>query len=846
MANPFRISGRVEIDANPAKAGAAEASQAVSSIGNAASNSAAQIEKLNRAAGEGIRTPLGGSTGAELDRLRAKYNPLFAAIQQYKAAQLEIKTAHAAGALSADEMTAALNRNRQATLASIDAIKGRSRAIVDTPVMSTGARGFETANIAAQFQDIGVTAAMGMSPLQVALQQGTQLSAILTQMQSPIRGLAAAFMSVISPVSLITIGTIAAATAAVQYFTSAKDGAKSADTILKGHADTVSSLKELYGQAAAGLREYVNEGVTGTAVDIRDRLQDARDLLIEAASARSTYSPMIAPFAKDTDVAVLRDWRNAFVELRKSISDGEPDILRFRSAMARIAENKDVLEGLRTLAKEMRDFKDEGVVEAARAIPGMLQQLDLIGGKAQNQVASIQALNKSLRELAGIAIPAMTEAENAHRLYVDALSKANGRTERDDVESTYRDALTRIANRNPLVINSDGNQTSVPIPSNKPVTLGDRDRSAERAASSTANAYRDLIKSADDRVAQMKLEAQLAGQTGIASDALRFKLDLLQQSEEKGRSLSAAQVAAIEKRVEAFKQYAEEAAKATLQANLLFDREQMGRSAMDQQIAGALRSSGLPVDFSSTEAGLIRTNYQLQYARDLAGDFTSTLFGGLRQGEKLFDALGDAGVKALLRVADTLINDVLNAMISVNGASSGSGGGIGGLISGIFGGLFGSGSSIGTSSTSAWATGINAFNANGGVYGAVTPFAKGGAFTNSIVNKPTLFPFAKGTGLMGEAGPEAIMPLTRDASGRLGVTATVTPLVPNGQPSAASQPMQISQPQKTAIIQVDVTGARGNQEIEDMVAAGVQRGLEQYDAVLPDRVSEIADNPRWR
>jgi lambda family phage tail tape measure protein len=60
-------------------------------------------------------------------------------------------------------------------------------------------------------------------------------------------------------------------------------------------------------------------------------------------------------------------------------------------------------------------------------------------------------------------------------------------------------------------------------------------------------------------------------------------------------------------------------------------------------------------------------------------------------------------------------------------------------------------------------------NANGNAYGAngIIPFAKGG-----IVNSPTLFPFAKGIGLMGEAGPEAIMPLSRGPGGKLGVTAS--------------------------------------------------------------------------
>lgn len=50
--------------------------------------------------------------------------------------------------------------------------------------------------------------------------------------------------------------------------------------------------------------------------------------------------------------------------------------------------------------------------------------------------------------------------------------------------------------------------------------------------------------------------------------------------------------------------------------------------------------------------------------------------------------------------------------------------------------------------------------------GRVMPFARGG-----VVSQPTHFPMRGATGLMGEAGPEAIMPLRRGADGRLGVAA---------------------------------------------------------------------------
>jgi hypothetical protein len=68
------------------------------------------------------------------------------------------------------------------------------------------------------------------------------------------------------------------------------------------------------------------------------------------------------------------------------------------------------------------------------------------------------------------------------------------------------------------------------------------------------------------------------------------------------------------------------------------------------------------------------------------------------------------------------------------------------------------------------AAGIKSFigSEDGNVFGrsGYVPFAKGG-----IVSGPTLFPFANGTGLMGEAGPEAIMPLSRGSDGKLGVVA---------------------------------------------------------------------------
>lgn len=118
----------------------------------------------------------------------------------------------------------------------------------------------------------------------------------------------------------------------------------------------------------------------------------------------------------------------------------------------------------------------------------------------------------------------------------------------------------------------------------------------------------------------------------------------------------------------------------------------------------------------------------------LADTFTDIITGS----ENARDAIGNLAAE----FGRLLLNDTFRRIIS--GQGFGGGGGIGGFISNILG------------------------FADGGVFqgGNVTAFANGG-----VVSSPTFFPMQSGTGLMGEAGPEAIVPLRRGAGGRLGVDA---------------------------------------------------------------------------
>ena len=101
-------------------------------------------------------------------------------------------------------------------------------------------------NIAAQFQDIGVTAAGGMNPLLIALQQGTQLSAA---MSGGLGNLKAAFAQMLNPTSLLTIGLVALAAAGLQ----AVEWTKLAQKALRGLADVMVDIAPYAAAAAAGL-----------------------------------------------------------------------------------------------------------------------------------------------------------------------------------------------------------------------------------------------------------------------------------------------------------------------------------------------------------------------------------------------------------------------------------------------------------------------------------------------------------------------------------------------------------------------------------------------------------------
>ena len=160
------------------------------------------------------------------------------------------------------------------------------------------------------------------------------------------------------------------------------------------------------------------------------------------------------------------------------------------------------------------------------------------------------------------------------------------------------------------------------------------------------------------------------------------------------------------------------------------------------------------------------------------------------RGDDFGDMLRKLGEDLVFLTMKAIILEKFGPLLqSVFGGISGGGG----IFGSIFGGLLGS--------------------ADGNVFsgGNLIPFAKGG-----VVHRPTVFPMASGAGLMGEAGPEAVMPLERDSNGRLGVVAsggiTEPPSVTVNVINESSQPVTATQ-----------TGPTFDEQMRQMVVGVILR-----------------------
>lgn len=309
------------------------------------------------------------------------------------------------------------------------------------------------------------------------------------------------------------------------------------------------------------------------------------------------------------------------------------------------------------------------------------------------------------------------------------------------------------------------------------------------AKASGSDPYAKAIESAREYVLTKKAEIAAIGENVLVAARLKHEQELLNKATGDGKALSAAQVVALREQAAAMAEVDNVFATAKFMDDAVRKTEdfiaaqQIERDTlyMTTEAAMAYRLEKEMLN-QATAAGISLTDEQIAKIRELAGaqsaaaeqtrkarewveferetfkGFFTDVNQGLREGATIWDAFGNAGLNALNKITDKLISMAADQLFEQ--AFGGSGGGGGGLLGSILGGL-------GSIFSGGGASGSGFTYANGAAFhhGNVVPFASGG-----MVTSPTMFPMSRGrTGLMGEAGPEAIMPLRRGSDGRLGV-----------------------------------------------------------------------------
>lgn len=639
------------------------------------------------------------------------------------------------------------------------------------------------ANIAAQFQDIGVTAAMGMNPLMIGLQQGTQLSAALA---GGIKNLGAAIKQVLSPTSLLTIALVSLAVVGLQNV----DWIKLAQTALNGLADIMVDIAPYAVGAAAALALIYSPAIIAGIATL------TKGFVGLAASMLACIPiPVLIVAGLTAIVAAAIHFRDELTQILgfdivQSAQDGLNWIIG-----GFVGTYNGVVAAWDKLPAALGDIFYRAVNNAISA----LEQLANYTARVLFPIQALLGLSPDFTGSFGRLENPFAGAEAGFNGIVNGAIQAARKVDYISAGvAKVRDLAGSAANEFREWAKALGG--------------GDVDSMGGRAATDAVVAgkvdeWAKLIDSADKQMRALQQAGAQIGVYGQALSRLRYEQELFNQAQDAGIKLTTAQTAELQRRASAMadqehlnlvNQYNADFNKTVNDQIRLIEQErgEIGLTGAalyayrfeQEQVNAALKAGltfeQLNIDVIREKASVIgealavndamtdsikRQNAQLEDARRITKGFFTDWIDSVREGGNIFKAFANSVIDSLNRIIDKMLDNAWEAAFA-NMNGGGGGGFLGGIVNGIAG-LFGGGNKP----SKAFQEAFKGF-ANGAAFAndnEVMRFAKGGAFTNSIVSQPTLFKYANGGafGEMGEAGPEAIMPLKRGPDGSLGVEA---------------------------------------------------------------------------
>lgn len=650
-------------------------------------------------------------------------------------------------------------------------------------------------NIAAQFQDIGVTAAGGMNPMLIALQQGTQLGAA---MSGGLKNLGLAVMQLLSPVNLLAIGLTAGVALLIQWGIESFNASEKA-LDLNDAVSTLGSLQNSLGD--------VFDLTTGKIADNTEVVRVNTLATILNAQAKAE--------ALKAETQGILD---------RAAAGKRPNMGLFASGFGFFMSGPEQMQqakNLRALQKFTKEYLD-GTVKAEEAMK-RANSLDLrgTGFNSQQLRDAIQGATNAiaLNEMAERALKSM-ETGTLDPSFIEPRKtrESRGKSDAEKLVDVFTGAQADVAveNTRRLAAGLDvTNEAAATMEQrtkllneiqSKGIPITDAIRSkveqlaaaygAAKAAADNAETMNKIITGSKEDIAALQTQIDMVGKYGRELAFAAAMADMLAKARAGGMSEASigAAMPIFENRAGAIADKTAELQRKRFMEDLVQDAEmlnlQLGRERGELGLTGAaliayryeteklVAAKRAHIDLSPEELEAIRQAGILYgeqadaiaKASQALEDNKATVRGvfdavaeSITKGTNLWNALADTFDRVVDRMVSRLLDDLMDAIFQVNNAVGGGGGFFGSLL-GLAGSIGGGG---GLNVSGGPITGIDASGSIGGIPG----FAKGGVFTNGIVDSPTMFKFANGGkfGVMGEAGAEAVMPLKRGADGSLGV-----------------------------------------------------------------------------
>lgn len=491
--------------------------------------------------------------------------------------------------------------------------------------------GGSMSGLAAQFQDIGVTAAGGMNPMLIALQQGTQIAGQMEMaMQSGAKATAvfgAAFKSLLSPISIASIVLTALAAAALQMVSWAKLGASA----VRGLADVLEMIAPYAVAAAAAIALLYAPAVIGGIISLIAWLGRLVVQLGLVAAAFIAANPVVAFIAGLTlAVAAANIFRDELeqifgFDIVEAAKNGVNATIG-----AFVGGYRAIKESWSALPAALGDI----VYSTANAvIKGVENMVNKVGAKINEYIDSIESALKKLPFGVGDSI---------------SLGRVNDKLDFGKVANPYAGAADAAEGKIFAAARSGhgtdyvgkaydyiGDRASAASGKLKELakwmTTVD-EKKKKKGGKTDVEKYDDIVNGAERRIASLDAEAAALGMTEEAAAAYRYETDLLNQASHKGLTLTELQKGEL---------------------------------------------SALASVMASVEAATKKTREAIAFAKETTRGFVDDFISGLKRGESVWKSFGDAALGVLDKIANKLLDSAFDGLFGGGGFLSGllSGGG---------------------------------------------------------------------------------------------------------------------------------------------------------------------------